>query len=83
MTAALAAAPLPITQAFLIPFAPLAAVAQPVVPIEPIVAERLRKTTPGSALHLSLVEVIRRRYIAFRKDQDRRNKEAIRRGQQR
>ena len=31
----------------------------------------------SSPLHLSLVEVVRRRYIQFRKDADRRDKEAI------
>jgi hydrogenase maturation protein HypF len=35
-------------------------------------------TPPASPLHLALVEVVRRRYIAFRKDVDRRDKEMIR-----
>jgi hypothetical protein len=49
-----------------------------VTPIEPVVLARLRTTPPASALHLGLVEVVRRRYIAFRKDLDRRDKEMIR-----
>jgi hypothetical protein len=79
--AALARARLPMTQAFLIPFAPTAALAEPVLAIEPVVLGRLRNTPPASALHLSLVEVVRRRYIAFRKETDRKDKEAIRANQ--
>ena len=33
---------------------------------------------PAATLHLALVEIVRRRYIAFRKDNDRRANEAIR-----
>jgi hypothetical protein len=58
--------------------APDAPVAEPVTPIEPVVLARLRTTPPASPLHLALVEVVRRRYIAFRKDMDRRDKEMIR-----
>lgn len=69
----------PITQAFLLPFAPDA---EPptasLFPVEPVVLDRLRKLDGGSPLHLSLVEVMRRRYVAYRKDIDRRDKEAIR-----
>jgi hypothetical protein len=68
----------PVTQTFLIPSAPDAAVLEPVLPIEPVVLARLRTTPLGSPLHLGLVEVVRRRYIAFRKDRDRRDKEMIR-----
>jgi hypothetical protein len=68
----------PVTQAFLIPLAPDAPAPPPVSPIEPIVLQRLHTTPPGSPLHLALVEVVRRRYIAFRKDVDRRDKERIR-----
>ncbi len=68
----------PVTQAVLIPFAPAASVAEPVTPIEPVVLARLRTTPPASPLHLALVEVVRRRYIAFRKDADRRDKAMIR-----
>jgi hypothetical protein len=75
---ALGRAPNPVTQSFLIPFAPDAPTAAPVMPIEPVVLRRLRTTTPAAPLHLALVEIIRRRYIAFRKEIDRRDKEAIR-----
>jgi hypothetical protein len=68
----------PVTQTLLIPFAPDAPVANPVLLIEPVVLARLRTTPPASPLHLALVEVVRRRYIAFRKDVDRRDKEMIR-----
>lgn len=51
------------------------------MPIEPMVLSRLRTTPPASPLHLALTEVVRRRYIAFRKEIDRRDKEAIRAGQ--
>jgi hypothetical protein len=68
----------PVTQTFLIPFAPDAPVPEAVTPIEPVVVARLRTTPPASALHLALVEVVRRRYIAFRKALDRHDKERIR-----
>jgi hypothetical protein len=77
---ALAKSPSPITQAFLIPFAPSASRCDPVCPLEPILVERLRKTAPASSLHVSVVEIIRRRYILFRKEFDRRNKEIMRGG---
>jgi hypothetical protein len=67
-----------VTQTFLIPYAPDAPVLEAVKPIEPVVLARLRTTLPASALHLALVEVVRRRYIAFRKEVDRRDKELIR-----
>jgi hypothetical protein len=76
--AGLATANNPVTQAFLIPASPDAPVAEPVMAIEPVVLARLRSTPPASPLHLGLVEVVRRRYIAFRKDVDRRDKETIR-----
>jgi hypothetical protein len=76
--AALARTTNPVTETFLIPFAPDAPVPEPVTPIEPVVLARLRTTPPASPLHLALVEVVRRRYIAFRKDVDRRDKEMIR-----
>jgi hypothetical protein len=68
----------PVTQAFLIPFAPDAAVGESFMPIEPLVMARLRSTPPASPIHLALVEIVRRRYIAFRKERDRRDKEMIR-----
>jgi len=75
---ALAAATNPITQAFLLPFAPAAELpADAPLPIEPVVADRLRQLVGGSSLHLSLVEVVRRRYVQFRKDVDRRDKESL------
>src|SRR5262249_52827948 len=77
---ALGAAALPVTQAFLIPFAPDAPRTPAVTPIEPLIVDRLQKAIPASSFHLSLVEVVRRRYIAFRKDVDRLNKESIRAG---
>jgi hypothetical protein len=76
--AALARTANPVTQTLLIPFAPDAPVREPVTPIEPVVLARLHTTPPASPLHLALVEVVRRRYIAFRKDVDRRDKEMIR-----
>jgi hypothetical protein len=68
----------PVTQTILIPFAPAAPVPEAVIAIEPVVLARLRSTVPASPLHLALVEVVRRRYLAFRKDLDRRDKEMIR-----
>jgi hypothetical protein len=78
VSAALTLATNPITQAYLIPLAPGALLPpESVQPIEPIVLARLRTLVAGSALHLSLVEVVRRRYILFRKEIDRRDKQAI------
>jgi hypothetical protein len=68
----------PMTQAMLIPFASDAAVPESMPPIEPVVLVRLRSTRPASPLHLAIVEIVRRRYIAFRKDVDRRDKEKLR-----
>ncbi len=70
----------PVTQSFLIPFAPDAPVAACLAPVEPLVLQRLRATAPAEPLHLALAEVVRRRYIAFRKELDRRDKDAIVRG---
>ena len=76
---ALASTTNPITQAYLIPFAPhVEPPTASLFPIEPVVLSRLRQLEGGSTLHLSLVEVVRRRYVVFRKDIDRRDKEAIR-----
>ena len=78
VAAALASTHNPVTQAYLTPFAPLVEFSpHSVFPIEPVVLGRLRTLQGGSPLHLSLVEVVRRRYIQFRKDADRRDKEAI------
>jgi hypothetical protein len=68
----------PVTQTILIPFAPDASVREAAIPIEPVVLARLRTTPAASPLHLALVEVVRRRYIAFHKEVDRRDKEIIR-----
>jgi hypothetical protein len=76
--AALSKSTNPVTQTLLIPFAPDATVAERVTPLEPVLMARLRTIAPASPLHLALVEVVRRRYIAFRKDVDRRDKEMIR-----
>lgn len=72
---ALPRAALSITRAFLIPFAPAVECHETAPPTEPILLQRLRQTTPGSALHLSIVEVVRRRYVQHRKDEDRQNKQ--------
>jgi hypothetical protein len=82
VAAALGQADHPVAQAFLIPFAPEAPCPNASsVPVEPVVVARLRQIAGGSPLHLSLVEVVRRRYVLFRKDADRKDKEAIRAGQ--
>lgn len=68
----------PITQAFLIPFSPQSPLRpDSLFAIEPVVLERLKNAPGGSTFHLSLVEVIRRRYVALCKSLDRRDKEAI------
>jgi len=71
----------PITQAFLLPLLPDVAVASPVVTIEPVVERKLRSVAPGSPLHRSLIEVVRRQYKVFCQERDRADKEAIRRAQ--
>jgi hypothetical protein len=77
---ALAAAPLGITQALLLPFAPTAANLPATAPtIEPVILNRLRTVTPASTLHLALVEIVRRRYRLAAKAADKADKEAIRR----
>jgi hypothetical protein len=72
----------PVTQAFLLPWAPEAVALRPVVPIEPLVERKLRSLVPASPLHRSLVEVVRRRYKVACQDRDRADKEAIRAGRQ-
>lgn len=77
--AALSHARLPMTQAYLLPFAAARTSASPPdVEIEPIVFERLRTVTPGSALHLALVEAIRRQYKLRAQAVDRADKETFR-----
>jgi len=79
VTTALSTTTQPVTQAFLIPFAPETQLStSSVLPIDPVVLDRLRRLGGGSPLHLALVEVVRRRYILFRKAIDRQDKEASR-----
>ncbi len=79
---ALAAATLSISQAYLLPCVPEVQDLPPVtVPMEPVVLNRLRKETPGSGLHLVLVEVVRRQYKLAAQAADKANKEAIRAAQ--
>jgi hypothetical protein len=76
---ALAAAKLSVTQAYLVPCVPGVLDLPPVsVPIEPVVLNRLRTESPGSSLHLALVEVVRRQYKLAAQTADKVNKEAIR-----
>jgi hypothetical protein len=72
----------PITQAFLLPYAPGDATRPPIVVIEPVVERKLRTIAPASPLHRSLVEVVRRQYKVFCQARDRADKEAIRTAQQ-
>lgn len=73
---------LSITQAILLPFAgtekapPLST-----VPMEPVVASRLRTVAPASPLHLSLIEVVRRQYKLAMQNVDAADKKAIRAAQ--
>jgi hypothetical protein len=80
----LAAAKLSITQAYLLPCVPEVQDLPPAtVPIEPVVVKRLRRESPGSSLHLALVEVVRRQYRLAAQAADKANKEAIRAAQAR
>jgi hypothetical protein len=67
----------PVTQAFLLPWAPNAVALRPVVPIEPLIDQKIRSSVPASSLHYALVEVVRRQYKVFRQDEDRADKQAI------
>jgi hypothetical protein len=73
---------LSITQAILLPCAG-ADVAPSVatVPLEPVVVNRLRTVAPASALHLALVEVVRRQYKLAMQNADAADKQAIRAAQ--
>ena len=54
---------LSITQAILLPWVGAGAVLpEATVPMEPVVLSRLRTVRPASALHLALMEVVRRQY---------------------
>jgi len=79
--AALEHTPNPVTQAFLLPWTPDAVAATPVIAMEPLVEQKLLSVAPASALHRSLVEVVRRQYKVFCQNRDRADKEAIRGGQ--
>jgi hypothetical protein len=79
---ALAQSKLSVAQAILLPSAGAeAALPIPTVPIEPVVLKRLRTADAGSALHLALIEVVRRRYILAMQDADAADKQAIRAAQ--
>jgi hypothetical protein len=71
----------PVTQAFLLPWAPETAALPAAVPVEPLVERKFRSIVPASPLHRSLVEVVRRQYKVVCQDRDRADKEAIRAGQ--
>jgi hypothetical protein len=49
--------------------------------IEAVVANRLRTVTATSALHLALIEAVRRQYRTYKQSMDRQDKEAIRAAQ--
>ncbi|HEV3080196.1 MAG TPA: hypothetical protein VGY66_10470 [Gemmataceae bacterium] len=68
----------PVTQAFLLPWAPDAVAATPVIAMEPLVEQKLRLVAPASPLHRALVEVVRRQYKLFCQNCDRADKETIR-----
>jgi hypothetical protein len=73
---------LPITQAYLLPLVPdLNPLPIRTVPIEAVIVNRLRTVAPASALHLALVEAVRRQYKLARQTIDRADKEAIRAAQ--
>ncbi len=73
---------LSITQAILLPSAGADAV-PPLspVPMEPVVANRLRTVAPASALHLALIEVVRRQYKLAMQNADAADKQTIRAAQ--
>jgi hypothetical protein len=70
-----------ISQAYLLPFASDGSLLIANVPLEPIVVHRLRKSSPGSPLHLALVETVRRQYQTRRRQEDKADKEALRAAQ--
>ncbi len=73
---------LSITQAYLLPLVPEAtALPVPTVPIEPVILNRLRTVAAASALHLALVEAVRRQYKLAAQAADRADKETIRAAQ--
>jgi hypothetical protein len=73
---------LSITQAILLPWAVAdAAPPMPTVPIEPVVVNRFRTVVPASALHLALIEVVRRQYKLAMQNADAADKQSIRAAQ--
>lgn len=68
----------PVSWCYLAPFAPGIPDPPPEFGIEPVVVARLRTAGPGSPLHLSLVEIARRRFKARCQAADASNKQAIR-----
>ncbi len=75
---ALKVARLPITQAFLLPFAPAVTGLPVTTPaIEPVILNRLRSVKPTSPLHLALVEVVRRQYRLAAQAADKADKVAV------
>jgi hypothetical protein len=79
---ALALTTLPMAQAYLLPSAPSVADLPAVpAPVEPVIVKRLRSVPPGSPLHLTLVEAVRRQYKQVAQAADRADKEAIREAQ--
>lgn len=72
----------PVTQAYLLPCAPDATdIPPPTVPLEPVIVKRLATVPPGSSLHLTLVEAVRRQYKMAAQAADRADKQAIRSAQ--
>src|SRR5262249_35962155 len=73
---------LSIPQATRLPWSgPGAAAPTPIVPLESIVANRLKTVAPASPLHLALIEVVRRQYKAAMQAADAADKQAIRAAQ--
>jgi hypothetical protein len=78
---ALALAHVPMTIAYLLPSVPTTAQGAALAALEPVVVQRLRMASPGSHLHLALVEAVRRRYKLACQDADRLDKQAVRAAQ--
>jgi hypothetical protein len=79
---ALAMTKLPMAQAYLLPSAPSVVDLPPVpAPVEPVILKRLRTESPGSPLHLTLAEAVRRQYKQAAQAADKADKEAIRAAQ--
>jgi hypothetical protein len=79
---ALALTRLPMAQAYLLPSAPSVADLPTVpAPVESVIVKRLRAVPPGSPLHLTLAEAVRRQYKQVAQAADKADKEAIRAAQ--